>query len=228
MKLDYTEVRRLLRTGRSGALGSISVAMSGYPFVSLLPYGLDERGRPLFLLSRLAEHTKNLLADPRASLMISDEAPGSPLESVRLTLLGTVGRVDLDEFGRARFLRYSPNSAEFLDWGDFSFFRMEPQRARFIGGFGRMGWLDAVSLNDPLQPGEETALLEALACRLPAGMGVEGLDPEGVDLVVAGVRRRIAVEPMRTGPEALLEAACDALDRAGLFESTDPPAGGFV
>jgi hypothetical protein len=58
MKLDYTEVRRLLRTGRSGALGSISVAMSGYPFVSLLPYGLDERGRPLFLLSRLAEHTK--------------------------------------------------------------------------------------------------------------------------------------------------------------------------
>ncbi len=228
MKLDYTEVRRLLRTGRSGALGSISVAMSGYPFVSLLPYGLDERGCPLFLLSRLAEHTKNLRADPRASLMVSDEARDSPLASVRLTLLGTVNRVDLDEFGRARFLRYSPNSAEFLNWGDFSFFRMEPQRARFISGFGRMGWLDAVPLNDPLQPEEETALLEALACRLPAGMGVEGLDPEGVDLLVAGVRRRIAVEPMRTGPEALFEAVCDALDRAGLFESSDPPAGVFV
>jgi len=218
----------LLRTGRSGALGSSSVAMSGYPFVSLLAYGLDERGCPLFLLSRLAEHTKNLRADPRASLMVSDEARDSPLASVRLTLLGTVNRVDLDEFGRARFLRYSPNFAEFLNWGDFSFFRMEPQRARFISGFGRMGWLDAVPLNDPLQPEEETALLEALACRLPAGMGVEGLDPEGVDLLVAGVRRRIAVEPMRTGPEALFEAVCDALDRAGLFESSDPPAGVFV
>ena len=227
MKLDYAEARRLLRRSRSGALGSVSLAMPGFPFVSLLPYVLDEACRPLFLLSGLAEHTKNLLADPRASLLVA-EGQGGLLEQARLTLLGKVERVELDVPGRLRFLRYSPESEKFLALGDFSFFRMAPLKARFIGGFGRMGWMDAIPLPHVLVPREEAALLEILARRAPAGVRVEGVDAEGLDIVVAGISRRIDLMPTHTGPDALLEAAVDGMERAGLNMPADPPAGMFA
>lgn len=229
MKPDCSEVRRLLRAGRSGALGTLSVAMPGYPFVSLLPYGLDGACRPLFLLSRLAEHTKNLLVDPRASLMVADEGLYTgPLEKVRLTVLGRVESVDLNESARSRFLRYSPDSAEFIDWGDFGFYRLQPLKARFIGGFGRMGWLDTVPLPDVLEPREEEELLDQLAARVPAGMRVEGIDPEGIDLVVAGVRRRVEFRSAYTGPEGLLRAAGDVLDSVGATEPSGPLTGRYA
>lgn len=227
MRLDYAEARDLLRRGRSGALGSHSVTMSGFPFVSLLPYVLDEACQPLFLLSSLAEHTRNLLADSRASLLLA-EGQGGVLEQSRLTLLGTVERVVLDSAACARFLRYSPESAEYLALGGFAFFRMRPLRARFIGGFGRMGWVDAVPLPAVLPVQQEAVLLEALAGRLPVGVRVEGLDAEGVDVVVAGVGRRIRLAPPHAGPEALLEAALDGMAREGLFGAEDPAAGLFV
>ena len=72
MRIDYAEVRALLRQSRSGALGTHSVAMAGFPFVSAVPFVADALGRPAFLLSGLAEHTRNLLADPRASLLVTD------------------------------------------------------------------------------------------------------------------------------------------------------------
>lgn len=224
MKPDYAEARDLLRRGRSGALGSLSLAMPGFPFVSLLPYVLDEACQPVFLLSSLAEHTRNLLADSRASLLVA-EGQGGVLEQARLTLLGTVGRVELDAPGRARFLRYSPESAEFLALGDFTFFRMRPLRARFIGGFGRMGWMDAAPVPRVLPPQQEAALVEALARRAPAGVRVEGLDAEGVDVLVAGVCRRIRLEPAQAGPDTLFEAALDGMERAGLFGPEGPAAG---
>lgn len=227
MKLDYAEVRHLLRRSRSGALGSVSLAMPGFPFVSLLPYVLDEACRPLFLLSGLAEHTKNLLADPRASLLVA-EGQGGLLEQARLTLLGTVERVELDVPGRVRFLRYSPESEKFLALGDFSFFRMAPLKARFIRGFGRMGWMDATPMPHVLAPGEEAALLEVLARRAPAGLRVEGVDAEGLDIVAAGVSRRIDLTPTHTGLDALLEAAVNGMARAGLTMPADPPAGIFA
>lgn len=174
MKLDYAEARRLLRRSRSGALGSVSLAMPGFPFVSLLPYVLDEACRPLFLLSGLAEHTKNLLADPRASLLVA-EGLGSVLEQARLTLLGTVERVELDAPGRVRFLRYCPESEKLLALGDFAFFRMAPLKARFIGGFGRMGWMDATPMPHVLAPrGGGCAARSSCAqgsCRFAGGGG---------------------------------------------------------
>ncbi len=227
MKLDYAEARRLLRRSRSGALGSVSLAMPGFPFVSLLPYVLDEACRPLFLLSGLAEHTKNLLADPRASLLVA-EGQGGVLEQVRLTLLGTVERVELDVPERVRFLRYCPESEKFLALGDFAFFRMAPLKARFIGGFGRMGWMDVIPSPHVLAPRDEAALLEILARRAPAGVRLEGLDAEGLDIVVAGISRRIDLMPTHTGPDALLEAAVDGMERAGLNMPADPPAGMFA
>lgn len=227
MKTDYAEVRRLLRLGLSGALGSNSLAVPGHPFVSLLSYVLDEACRPVFLLSGLAEHTKNLLADPRASLLVA-EAPGGGLEQARVTVLGTVARVESDALWRARFLRYSPESRDYLEWADFAFFRLEPVKARFIGGFGRMGWVDAVAAPSVLEPRIEAEVLEALTPDLPPGARVEGLDPEGLDLVVLGVRRRIVIHPEGGGRDALLAAAREGIARAGLGETTDPIGGNLA
>ncbi|NUN53922.1 MAG: pyridoxamine 5'-phosphate oxidase family protein [Planctomycetaceae bacterium] len=144
MKVDYSEVRRLLRLGSAGALGTQSASVAGYPFTSSLPYALDGACRPLFLISGLAEHTRNLLADPRASLLVF-EGEGGRLDQARVTLLGRVLPVTLCEEVQARYLRYQPEAAGYLALGDFRFFRMEPDKARFIGGFGRMSWVDPES-----------------------------------------------------------------------------------
>jgi len=205
VRIDYAEVRALLRQSRSGALGTHSVAMAGFPFVSAVPFVADALGRPAFLLSGLAEHTRNLLADPRASLLVTD-GEGGDLAQARLTLIGRVSPVDLDEAARQRFVRYSPESALYLELGDFRFFRMEPVRARFIGGFGRMGWVDAEPPAAVLDPAAEALIVERLARLAPAGVAVVGVDREGLDVRIAGVLRRLALPGDGEAP-ALEDAA---------------------
>ncbi len=214
MKISYAVARSLLRRGSSGALGTQSVCAPGYPFVSSLPYVADGAGRPVFLLSGLAEHTRNLLADPHASLLVT-EGEGSLLERTRLTVLGPVEPVVLDEVSCARYLRYSPESADYLALGDFRFFRLEPQRARFIGGFGQMGWMDAAIPVATLDPAAEATVVESLARLAPVGVAVLGLDFEGLDVRMAGVRRRLEVPPTDGSVAALHDAAATLLLQTG-------------
>lgn len=220
MKIDYAEVRRLLRLGGGAALGTHSVSAGGYPFVSSLPYVLDEACRPLFLVSGLAEHTRNLLADPRASLLVL-EGEGGRLDQARVTLLGRVLPVVPGEALRARYLRYRPDAADYLALGDFRFFRMEPERARFIGGFGRMGWIDACPPSALLDPGTEAGLVDSLGRLAPPGVSVLGLDFGGLDLRICGVFRRLGLEPAAPDAGQLLDAASDALRRV---EAVPPQA----
>lgn len=194
MRIDDAEARRLLRLCRSGALGTHSVAAPGYPFVSLLPYVLDGACRPLFLLSGLAEHSRNLLDDPRSSLLVWS-GDGGPLQQARLTVLGKLEPVELDAATQARFLRYSPESADYLALGDFRFFRLEPERLRLIAGFGRMGWGDAPRLQYEITAADELAMLGRLERRAPIGVTLLGVDCEGVDTRIAGVFRRWAFDP---------------------------------
>lgn len=219
MKIGYQEARRLLRQCSSGALGSHSVAEPGYPYVTLLPYVLDGECRPLFLLSGLAEHTRNVLSDPRVSLLVADGG-GGPLQQARMTLLGRLEMLELDEAERSRFLRYSPESAGYLALGDFRFYRLEPIKVRFIAGFGRMGWSDVEALHLALRGFEEQALLERLARRVPVGVKLLGVDCEGVDARVGGVFRRwaLASQPLSLG--ALETAVGQVLD-----ELSDYPSG---
>jgi heme iron utilization protein len=216
MKVNYAEARELLRRCRSGALGSHSVAAPGYPFVTLLPYVLDEACRPLFLLSGLAEHTRNLLADPRASLLIADGV-GGPLQQARLTLIGPVQPVSLSEAGVARYLRYSPESSEYLMLGDFRFFRMEPEKVRYIGGFARMGWADAVRPAAVLDAAAEQVIIARVAHLSPAGVTVLGLDFDGLDASICGCFRRFELHPASHVLELLKDAAEDLLGRMGDF-----------
>lgn len=221
MKIDYSEVRRLLRLGAAAALGTQSASVEGYPFVSSLPYVLDGACRPLFLISGLAEHTRNLLANPRASLLVL-EGEGGRLDQGRATLLGRVLPATLDEGTQARYLRYRPEAADYLALGDFRFFRMEPDRARFIGGFGRMGWLDACPPPVVLDSRTEAGLLDVLNASAPAGASVLGLDFEGLDVRVCGVFRRLPLKPSALGTDSLLAVAVDTLHRA----AAPPPDSG--
>jgi hypothetical protein len=122
-----------------------------------MPYGLDEHGRPIFLISTMAMHTQNLQADHRASLLVTqDDAGGDPLGASRVTLVGNVLPIPQSEVAEARKLylaRYA-NSKYWVDFEDFSFYRMEVVDVYYVGGFGVMGWVSASeylrSQTDPL------------------------------------------------------------------------------
>jgi putative heme iron utilization protein len=119
-----------------------------------MPYGLDDHGHPIFLISTMAMHTQNLQSDPRASLLVTqDDAGGDPLGASRLTLVGNVLPMPESEIPEARKLylvRY-PNSKYWIDFDDFSFYRMDVVDVYYVGGFGVMGWISA-SEYDRSQP----------------------------------------------------------------------------
>src|SRR5271155_1393608 len=119
--------RTLVYVGRIGSLSTVSRKRPGFPFGSVMPYGLDARGRPIFLISTMAMHTQNLKADPRASLLITQpDASGDPLGASRVTVVGNVLPIPATEVADARALyleRYA-NSKYWVDFEDFSFYRM--------------------------------------------------------------------------------------------------------
>jgi putative heme iron utilization protein len=111
-----------------------------------MPYGLDEQGRPIFLISTMAMHTQNLKADARASLLVTqDDAGGDVLGASRVTLVGNVASIAEAEMGTARklYLARHANSRYWVDFEDFSFYRMEVVDIYYVGGFGVMGWVSA-------------------------------------------------------------------------------------
>jgi len=146
--------RTLLYLGRIGTLSTLSRKLPGFPFGSVMPYGLDENGRPVFLISTMAMHTQNLQADPRSSLLVTQPgASGDPLGASRVTLLGNALPMPEPELAAARNLylaRYA-NSKNWVDFEDFSFYRMDVMDVYYVGGFGVMGWVSA-SEYDRAQP----------------------------------------------------------------------------
>jgi len=138
--------RTLAYVGRVGTLASLSAKHPGWPFGSVMPYALDERGSPLFLISSMAMHTQNVLRDPRAALLIAHhESLEDALGSARVTLMGNVGKVPSEELEmvRARYLRSYENARYWVDFEDFAFYRLAIIDAYYVGGFGVMGWLSA-------------------------------------------------------------------------------------
>jgi putative heme iron utilization protein len=141
--------RTLVAAQSRGALSTIAVDPAGTPFGSVVTYGLDAEGHPCFFVSTMAEHTRNMDADPRASLLVVEDTPegADPLASGRVTLLGAVAEVaDPDEraAARASYLAANP-SAFYVDYGDFRCMRLVVSDVRYVGGFGRMSWVDAPS-----------------------------------------------------------------------------------
>src|ERR1035437_9311429 len=138
--------RTLVYLGRIGSLSTLSRKQQGFPFGSVMPYGLDDHGYPVFLISTMAMHTQNVQADPRSSLLVTQpDASGDPLGASRVTLLGNVLPVAEPEVAEARklYLAHYANSKYWVDFEDFSFYRMHVVDVYYVGGFGVMGWVSA-------------------------------------------------------------------------------------
>jgi len=149
--------RTLVYLGRVGSLSTLSRKQPGFPFGSIMPYGMDDHGRPLFLISTMAMHTQNLQADARASLLVTQESTdGEPLGASRVTLVGNIHPVPKPELPEVRklYLERHANSKYWVDFEDFSFYRMDVIDVYYVGGFGVMGWVSAADYDrsrpDPL------------------------------------------------------------------------------
>jgi putative heme iron utilization protein len=138
--------RTLTYLGRMGSLSTLSLKQPGFPFGSVMPYGLDAHGHPIFLVSTMAMHTQNLQADPRSSLLVAQPDPsGDPLGASRVTLLGNVLPLGGPAVAEARklYVARHENSKYWVDFEDFSFYRMDVVDVYYVGGFGVMGWVTA-------------------------------------------------------------------------------------
>jgi putative heme iron utilization protein len=166
---DAERSRTLITAVRTGSLATIGEG--GFPFGSLVSHAVDASGRPLLLLSDLAEHSRNLAADPRASLMATEGSlagpstgteagAGDPLALARVTVIGRIGELTGDERATAlETYQAAQPGAFYAGFGDFRLYRLEVESVRYVGGFGRMSWVDAASYAeaepDPLRPHAE-------------------------------------------------------------------------
>ena len=146
-----------------GTLCTLAREPAGFPYGSFVTFALDE-GDVVLLVSEMAEHTKNLRADDRASLLVAESSKDDPLANARVTLLGrcrNVGAGDLEDRERAKraFLATHPQSSYYVDYKDFSFWRLVVDSARYIGGYGRMSWVTGAEWSsatpDPIAPTTE-------------------------------------------------------------------------
>jgi putative heme iron utilization protein len=209
----------LLHRVSEGTLATHSRDASGFPYPTALPFAPTARHAPMILISRLAEHTRNLQADSRAGFLVSHASGGRVLEGQRLTLLGTFAPAAQEEHPALtrRYLRYHPDAERYLELGDFAFWVMSPERMRFIGGFGAMGWLEGGEIDslEPLEEAEELALC-AFADGYPgrpASIEILGVDRYGCDLLEMGARNRFTFDKPQPSCDALKTALIDCFER---------------
>jgi heme iron utilization protein len=222
--------KTLLRKIRAGALATLD-REGGFPFASLVSVATDPAGDPLLLTSRLASHTLNLEADPRASLLLAERGKGDPLAHPRLTVIGRAERAS-DNRARDRFLARHPKARLYADFADFSFWRLRIGSAHLNGGFARAASLTAGELRTDVSGAgelleaesgavehlneEETATIALYATRLagepPGDWRASGIDPDGLDLIAGDRTARLGFpQPVRSPAElrGVLKALTD-------------------
>ncbi len=193
-----TQARELFRAARSGVLSSHSVKFPGFPYGSALPHVTDHQGRPVVLISHLAEHTHNVEADSRVSFLVSPSGPELRASS-RAALLGHARALETEASMQERYLRFFPEHAQYLEMGGFRFWLIEPLQVRLIEGFGSLHWItrDAYLAHPGELPALETSVLEHMNrdhrealfsyCRHAQGMEPQqpemiAIDCDGFDL----------------------------------------------
>jgi putative heme iron utilization protein len=149
--------RTLAEQISTGSLCTLAIEPEGYPYGSLVTFAFDA-ARPVFLISELAEHTRNLRRDGRASLLVAANTAQDPLANARLTLLGRAAPVsdpERDRLSAVYFARH-PGAAYYASFKDFAFWALDVSALRYIGGYGRMSWLSAEEFAtaepDPIAP----------------------------------------------------------------------------
>jgi putative heme iron utilization protein len=225
----------LFRRSRQGALATL-MAASGDPYCSLVNIASHPDGSPILLISRLALHTKNILGDPRVSLMLDEGAEGDPLEGARIMLVGRAEQGSPAELAllRRRYLNVHPSAAAFVDFADFSFFVIRPDWTHLVAGFGRIvdlkpkQFLTDISAAGALIEAEQGAIdhmnadhreaTNLYATRLlgagPADWRCTGCDPDGLDLAAGGKTQRLDFPERVTGPGELRRMLVRLADEA--------------
>jgi putative heme iron utilization protein len=216
--------RSLLRRSRQGALATLAPG-SGDPYCSLVNVASASDGSPILLISRLALHTRNILADPRISLMLDERVEGDPLAGARIMLAGRAEQAgDADEaILRRRYLNAHPSAEVFVNFKDFLFFRIRPAAAHLVAGFGRIvdltpeQFLTNISDADALLEAEQGAIehmnadhREAMNLYATKLLGAEeadwactGCDPDGMDMQAGAKTLRLDFPERVTSGTAL-------------------------
>jgi heme iron utilization protein len=181
----------LLHAVSEAALATQSTTLDGFPFASAVPFATDAHHRPVFLISGLAEHSRNLAANPRASLMISKTLGEG--EMARVSLMGTIHPIDADPLMVKRYLRFHPHAERFLQLGDFRFHRFDPAKVLTVGGFAKANWLDGSRLIEApvIAPADEVELLAEYAQDANSQCQLRGVDAFGADMLIDGKPTRI-------------------------------------
>jgi putative heme iron utilization protein len=213
--------KSLLRRRRQGALATL-MAGTGDPYCSLVNLASHPDGSPILLISRLALHTQNVLADARVSLMLDERAPGDPLEGARIMLAGRAEEADGAGVSllRRRYLNAHPSAEAFVDFKDFAFFRIRPTAAHLVAGFGRIidlkpeQFLTEVSDAAALIAAEQGAVehmnedhrdtMNLYATRLLSAESGDwrctGCDPDGIDMQSGADTLRLEFPERVSGP----------------------------
>ena len=216
------DARRWLRAHRHGLLSTHSRAVEGYPFGSIVPYVLDHEARPVLLISRLAEHTKNLAGDARVSLLVN-EAGEDVQAQARVTLLGKAKRVENPEAIEPRYERHFPATRGYRADLDFEFWRIVPVTLRAIAGFAKVHWVSREAYAPPPNSlaRDETGILEHMNsdhahtlidyCRLQniteaKNVCMIGIDCDGFDVNADGRIVRFDFEAPVASAEAVRAA----------------------
>ena len=227
--------RSLLRRSRQGALATL-MAGSGDPYCSLVNVASHADGAPILLISRLALHTRNILADDRVSLMLDERAAGDPLEGARIMLSGRAEEARGDDVTilRRRYLSAHPSAEAFVDFQDFSFFRINPSATHLVAGFGRIidlkpeQFLTAIADAGALLEAEPGAIdhmntdhrdtMNLYATKLLGAEAAEwrctGCDPGGIDLQAGSIVLRLDFPERVTGPGELRKMLVRLADEA--------------
>jgi hypothetical protein len=239
--------RGLLRTARYGALAALDPA-DGHPLATRIGLAGDMDGAPVFLISTLSAHTQALLVDTRCSILVGEPGKGDPLAHPRLTVTGRAGRIaegDTRERLKRRYIARHPKAALYVDFPDFSFWRLEVARASLNGGFGRAYAMMPADVLSDMTGLEGLLAFEAGAvehmnadhadavelyarafCDAPPGpWQLADLDPEGLDLVLGDEVQRLWFNAPLTAPEEmrplLVGLAGAARERLGIARESD-------
>ncbi|KAA6183736.1 HugZ family protein [Thiohalocapsa marina] len=200
--------RHLLASAFECVLSTLSLESPGYPFGSVVPYVLGQGGLPLFLLSHLSQHTKNLDADPRCGLLVAEAGDSDVQQRGRLSAVGNMHRIEPDEDAE-RYFAYFPRTRMYFEQLGFRFYRFTPMRFHWNGGFATARWfgLDRILRPNPLSREAQAQIVDhmnrdhrdklrsylgAMATSVDA-VEMLGIDAEGIDLRVDGRLHRIAL-----------------------------------
>ena len=224
--------KKLLREGRSGALATL-MAGSGDPYCSLVNVATAADGAPLLLISRLAVHTRNILADPRVSVMIDERKEGDPLQGARVMLMGSAAAT-ADPEARRRYLERQPEAEMFASFADFAFYRVTLKAAHLVAGFGRI--VDLEPQDILTETGDAAELVAAepeilahmnadhadavrlyatkLLCAPDGDWRCVGCDPEGLELQLARTALRLPFPQRVRAPGVLRQVLKQMADAA--------------